>query len=234
MMTESSQPVAMVTGTASGMGKAVATHFIHAGWQVIGIDLTEQAETENFTPVQADITDPQSLTTGVADALAGRRLSAVINAAGIFPVSSLESYTTRIYRQIFDINVLGTVNVARTGRDFMDARGGCMLFFASVDAFAVSRNQLLYCASKAAVVALTKSLAIELVDRGIVVNAIAPGWVETAGTLAGGRLEAGVQEVPMKRAAKVEEIAEWVWKLCETPGYVTGETLVISGGVCMR
>lgn len=233
-MTERTHPVALVTGTASGMGKAVATHFMHSGWQVIGVDLAVQESNEYFTAVQADITDQEALNAAIADALAGRKLSAVINAAGIFPVSSLESYTSAIYRRIFDINVLGTLNVARTGRDFMAESGGCMLFFASVDAFAVSRNQLLYCASKAAVVALTKSLAIELVDRGIVVNAIAPGWVETEGTLAGGRLEAGVMEVPMKRAAKVEEIAQWVWKLCEAPGYVTGETLVISGGVCMR
>lgn len=84
-MTERTHPVALVTGTASGMGKAVATHFMHSGWQVIGVDLTVQESSEYFTAVQADITDQEALNAAIADALAGRKLSAVINAAGIFP-----------------------------------------------------------------------------------------------------------------------------------------------------
>lgn len=225
---------ALITGTASGMGKAVAEKFLSQGWQVIGVDLGAQQSVDDFIAVKADITDLDALRAAVTDKLAGRELSAVVNAAGVFPVSNLNSYSTELYRRIFDINVLGTINVARIGQDCMAKQGGSMVFFASVDAFAVSQNQLLYSASKAAVVSLTKSLAIELVDSGVVVNTIAPGWVETEGTLAGGRLEEGVKAVPLKRAAKVEEIAEWVWKLSEKPGYVTGETLVISGGVYMR
>ncbi|TKI06995.1 SDR family NAD(P)-dependent oxidoreductase [Martelella alba] len=233
-MSERSKPVALVTGSASGMGKAVADRFLSEGWRVAGVDLAVQDSRHDFIPVRADITQFDALKSAVADSLAGERLSAVINAAGIFPVSNLQSYSSELYRRIFDVNVLGTMNVARTGRDLMAKEGGCMLFFASVDAFAVSPNQLLYSASKAAVVSLTKSLAIELVDAGIVVNSIAPGWVETEGTLAGGRLKDGVMAVPMKRAAKVEEVADWVWKLCAAPGYITGETMVVSGGVYMR
>lgn len=226
--------IALVTGTASGMGKAVAHRYLSEGWLVIGVDLTEQESFDGFIAVKANITDLDNLSTSVINALDGRKISTVVNAAGIFPVSSLASFSSDLYRRIFDINVLGTLNVAKVGQECMTKEGGSMVFFASVDAFAVSQNQLLYSASKAAVVSLTKSLAIELVEAGIVVNTIAPGWVETEGTLAGGRLEEGVKAVPLKRAAKVEEISDWVWKLGEKPGYMTGETLIISGGVYMR
>jgi 3-oxoacyl-[acyl-carrier protein] reductase len=159
----------------------------------------------------------------------------VINAAGIFPTSSLESFDVELYRRIFDINVLGTLNVARVGaRHIGPELGGSMVFFASVDAFAVSRNQLLYSASKAAVVSFTRSLAIELAESGITVNAIAPGWVLTEGTRRGGRIEAAIPDIPLKRAASVEEIADWAWNLGRAPSYMTGETVCIAGGVFMR
>jgi 3-oxoacyl-[acyl-carrier protein] reductase len=111
--------------------------------------------------------------------------------------------------------------------------GGAVVNFASIDAFAVSRGQLIYSASKAAIVSLTRSLAVELGDDNITVNAVAPGWVDTPGTRAGGRIEEAVKTIPSGRAARPEEIADWVWKLCHG-SYLTGETLVISGGLTVR
>ncbi|OON41670.1 short-chain dehydrogenase [Izhakiella australiensis] len=227
-------PIALVTGAASGMGKAVADRMLAEGWQVIALDIVPCPPQPGLQSVQADICNLEQLEEGVRGALAGRTLQAAVNAAGIFPVSSLETYSEALYRRIFDVNVLGTLNIARVAAENMSPAGGALLFFASVDAFAVSQNQLIYSASKAAVVSLAKSLALELVDRGIVVNAIAPGWVETEGTRRGGRLEEGVKAVPMKRAASLTEIADWVWMLSHRPSYITGETLVISGGVYMR
>jgi len=110
---------------------------------------------------------------------------------------------------------------------------GAIVNFASIDAFAVSTGQLLYSASKAAVVSLTRSLAIELSDDQISVNGVAPGWVDTPGTRAGGRLEQAVATVPFRRAAQPAEIADWVWMLSQG-AYMTGETIVISGGLIVR
>ncbi|MDN7177354.1 SDR family oxidoreductase [Caballeronia sp. SEWSISQ10-4 2] len=228
----------LVTGANSGMGRATALRFVAEGWHVVAVDVTEptHAADPNITSVVADITDEAALSAGVERALMNRpRLAAVVNAAGIFPTSSLTSYDVALYRRIFDINVLGTLNVARVGAKHIGPEeGGAMVFFASVDAFAVSRNQLLYSASKAAVVSLTRSLAIELAESRITVNAVAPGWVDTEGTRRGGRIEAAIPGIPLKRAASVDEIATWVWNLAGKPSYITGETVCIAGGIFMR
>ena len=231
---QSQKPVALITGAASGMGKAVMEKFQQEQWEIIAIDRSEMPHQQGITAITTDITDYAALRESVASALQGRQVHAMINAAGIFPTSTLESSNDALYRLILDVNVLGSVNMAKVASEFISANGGAFLLFASVDAFAVSSSQLLYSASKAAVVSLVKSLAIELVDKGIVVNAIAPGWVETEGTLKSGRIHEGVKSVPLQRAACVEEIAEWVWHLGARPGYITGETLVISGGSYMR
>jgi len=233
MNTESS---VIVTGAASGMGKACAQRFKCEGWHVIGVDKVQPASDVAHTAVIADIANEAVLAEGIADVLESRPpLRAAVNAAGVFPTSSLMSYSEALYRRIFDINVLGSLNIARVShRHLQAAGGGNIVFFASVDAFAVSSNQLLYCASKAAVVALTRSLAMELARENIQVNAIAPGWVETEGTLAGGRIHEAIASIPLGRAAKPEEIADWVFNLAHKPSYITGETLCISGGSLMR
>jgi NAD(P)-dependent dehydrogenase (short-subunit alcohol dehydrogenase family) len=225
---------AVVTCAASGMGRAVAERFLAEGWDVVGVDLNASgpAGEARYRPVAVDITDRAALSAALDPLPPGLR--AVVNAAGIYPTTTLADYDEAIYRRIFDVNVLGTLNViAETVGALRRTGGGAVVNFASIDAFAVSPGQLIYSASKAAVVSLTRSLAAELGDDNITVNAVAPGWVDTPGTRAGGRMEEAVKAIPLGRAAEPGEIADWVWKLCHG-SYLTGETLVVSGGLTVR
>ena len=233
-------PTAVVTGAASGMGSATARTLSKEGWAVIGIDIAEAAEeVPNVTAVRMDITDREALAEAIDSACetAGPesgRIDLVANIAGIFPPTTIETYTTETFRKIFDVNVLGTLNVVAASLPHM-GQGAVVVNFASVDAFAVSPGQLVYGASKAAVVMATKNLALELADQGIRVNAIAPGWVDTPGNKATGRMAAAAAGVPLGRVAQPEEIARWV-SILGSPdaGFMTGETIVLSGGDVIR
>ncbi|MBO1269285.1 SDR family oxidoreductase [Arthrobacter sp. PO-11] len=131
---------------------------------------------------------------------------------------------------VFDVNVLGIMNVMAAAARSMP-EGSAIVNFASVDGYHVSPGQLVYGASKAAVIMITKATALELADRKIRVNAIAPGWVDTPGNRATGRMEAAAAAIPVGRVAQPEEIAKWAWLLTgsDTAGFTTGETVTLSG-----
>ena len=225
---------AVITGAASGMGRACAERFLAEGWQVAALDRVP-ADLGGALALTADITDEAAVGAAVERAVAELGApSAVVNAAGVYPPSTLESATTELFRRTFDVNVLGTVLVTQAAAPHL-TEGSAVVNFASIDAFVPSPGQLLYCASKAAVVALTRSLALELGPR-VRVNAIAPGWVDTPGNRATGRMEAALAEVPLGRAATPEEMADLVWFLAGEgrAGYVTGETLTATGGSAFR
>ena len=153
--------VAVVTGAASGMGRACAERFIAEGWQVAALDRAE-ADVGGALAVAADVTDAAAVTAAIERVVAELGApKAVVNAAGVYPPSTLETATTELYRRTFDVNVLGTLLVTQAAAPHL-TDGAAVVNFASIDAFVPSPGQLLYCASKAAVVALTRSLALEL------------------------------------------------------------------------
>jgi 3-oxoacyl-[acyl-carrier protein] reductase len=226
--------VAIVTGAASGMGRACAERFVAEGWEVAGLDLAA-AEVDGVTPVAVDITDAATVEAAIARVTAALGAPrALVNAAGVYPPSTLETTTVEVYRRTFDVNVLGTILVTQAVVPHL-VDHAAIVNFASIDAFVPSPGQLVYCASKAAVVALTRSLALELAPR-VRVNALAPGWVDTPGNRATGRMEEALASVPLGRAASPEEMADLVWFLAgeDRAGYVTGETLVATGGSAFR
>jgi 3-oxoacyl-[acyl-carrier protein] reductase len=226
--------VAIVTGAASGMGRACAERFVAEGWQVAALDRVK-ADVDGALAVAADVTDAAAVAAAIDRVISQLGApKALVNAAGVYPPSTLETATTELYRRTFDVNVLGTLLVTQAAASHL-VDGSAIVNIASIDAFVPSPGQLLYCASKAAVVALTRSLALELGPH-VRVNALAPGWVDTPGNRATGRMEAALASVPLGRAATPEEMADLVWFLAGEgrAGYVTGETLTATGGSAFR
>ena len=194
--------VALVTGAGSGMGASTAERFLTAGWTVLALDLkppTLDGGPGRAVPIAADVRDRGAIDAALAESLpdVGGSIHAVANVAGIYPPSTLETVTAELFHRVFDVNVLGVLNVMAAAVPHMPEGSG-IVNFASVDGFVVSPGQLVYGASKAAVIMITKATALELAPRRIRVNAVAPGWVDTPGNAATGRMEAAAPHVAIE------------------------------------
>jgi 3-oxoacyl-[acyl-carrier protein] reductase len=231
--------LAIVTGAAKGIGRACVDALVANGWKVGALDRDEEirtifSSTGNVTPLVADITDPVALQTEL------NRLplaaAALVNAAGVFPPTSLATFDVEQYRRIFDVNVLGTMLVSQLVSRGMP-EGGAIINLSSINGFVPRSDQLIYAATKAAIVSLTRSMAADLAPRKIRVNAVAPGPVDTDGVRRlAGRLEEAAEQVPLGRVASASEIADLIVWLVEGRGaqFITGETVICSGGLFMR
>jgi NAD(P)-dependent dehydrogenase (short-subunit alcohol dehydrogenase family) len=232
--------IALVTGAASGMGRSTAAAFLGRGWTVLALDVSPvdiEEGSGRLIPVAVDVRDRSGIESALATQLPelGGAIDAVLNVAGIYPPSTLETVTTELFHRVFDVNVLGVINVMAAAVPHMP-EGSAIVNFASVDGFAVSPGQLVYGASKAAVIMLTKATALELAPRRIRVNAIAPGWVDTPGNAVTGRMQDTAASIPLGRVAQPSEIAEWAWLLTGggAASFMTGETVTLSGGDVIR
>lgn len=246
MSTTQGRRWAIVTGAGSGMGRAFADKFLAEGWGVLAMDLSAEgldrlqaayAGKEGLIAASLDVTDRSAVAEAIDTSGIGDRLSAAVTAAGIFPPTNLLTYTAETFDRIMGVNVLGTLNVAAEAIRCMRAAGtkGAIVTISSADAFTASTEQLVYSASKAAVVSLTRVLAATVAGDDIIVNGIAPGWVNTPGNAATGRMVGAEKHIPLGRVAQPEEIAEWVWVLAsrKAVSFVTGETIKVTGGELM-
>lgn len=246
MSTAQGRKWAIVTGAGSGMGFAFAGKFLAEGWGVLAMDLSTEglgrlkaahaAREDALITASVDVVDRDAVAAAIDASGIGSRLWAAVTAAGIFPPTNLSNYTAEKFDRIMRVNVLGTLNVAAEAIRCMQAAGtkGAIVTISSADAFTASTGQLVYSASKAAVVSLTRVLAASVAGHDIIVNGIAPGWVNTPGNAATGRMVGAEKHIPLGRVAQPEEIAEWVWILAKRElSFVTGETIKVTGGELM-
>jgi 3-oxoacyl-[acyl-carrier protein] reductase len=241
------QKWAIVTGAGSGMGRAFADKFLARGWGVLAMDLSGEglgqlqtahaAKAGQVIAARLDVTDRSAVADALDKSGIGGRLAAAVTAAGVFPPTNLLTFTADHFDRIMGVNVLGTLNVAAEAIRHMRTAGtkGAIVTISSADAFTASTQQLIYSASKAAVVSLTRVLAATVAGDDIIVNGIAPGWVNTPGNAATGRMVGAEKHIPLGRVAQPDEIAEWVWVLASREGvsFVTGETIKVTGGELM-
>jgi NAD(P)-dependent dehydrogenase (short-subunit alcohol dehydrogenase family) len=217
---------ALVTGGASGLGAATAERLRADGLTVITLDLGAGAD------VTADVTDEAALRRVAADT---GPVDVLVNSAGIVGVGKpLLDTTTDEWRQVLDVNVLGTVNAIRVFVPGMRDRGwGRVVNMASIAGKEGNPNSSIYSASKAAVIGLTKSIGKELATTGVLVNAIAPAVIATPmnADTAPDLLTHMTSLIPMRRIGQPDEVAELVAFLCsDRVSFSTGAVYDISGG----
>jgi 3-oxoacyl-[acyl-carrier protein] reductase len=238
--------VALITGGSRGIGAAVARRFAAAGGQVaIGYQARRDAAASlaadiagaggQCLAVQGDITDTDAVQRIATDTVARfGRIDILVNCAGIAPYRPLGAMDAAFIRAMLDANVLGTVLVTQAVLAHLTAPGGRIINFASAMAFRPVPTSSVYAASKAAVVTLTHAWSKELGPRGITVNAIAPGVIETEMTAAilAERGAGIVAATPLGRIGQTDDIAGIALFLCSAEaGWITGRTIIADGGI---
>src|SRR6202165_310925 len=242
--------VALITGAATGIGRAAAVALAAAGFDaVINYSRSEHAARETAALAQAkgaktllfqcDVSDDPSVRKMLAAVEKEfGRLDALVNNAGTtsnVKPSDFEAMTAEEWDRVFAVNVRGVFQVTRAAVPLLKAARGSIVNTASIVGLRPGPQPLPYAASKAAVVSLTKLLALNLAPE-IRVNAVAPGWMEGEWMVRmlkdkyDDLMERRAKHTPLRRVATPEDVAEVMVNLIVSNRFVTGEIIVIDGG----
>lgn len=240
---------AIVTGGSRGIGRAVAVRLAKDGMNLVinyrgnsaAAEETERICRElgaEVLLVQGDVSraeDCEKLAAQAKEAFG--RVDVLVNNAGITRDGLLARMTEEDFRAVLDVNLVGPWNMMKAvNRIMMKQRYGRIVNLSSVTGLMGNMGQTNYAAAKAGILGMTKSYAREVASRGITVNAVAPGFIDTDMTEAmpEGAKDKIVTEIPMGRTGKPEDVAEAVAFLAsEQAGYITGEVLRVDGGMAM-
>ncbi len=238
--------VAVVTGGYSGIGKAIAETLAKDGADIalVGLGPKEEAlESISSMGVKVkaydcDVSDFEKSGSVITEILADfGRIDFLINNAGICKDNLVLKMEESDFDAVISVNLKGAFNMIKhTYKMFMKQRSGRIVNMASIVGLNGNAGQANYSASKAGLIGVTKSVARELAARNVTVNAIAPGYIDTAMTQA---LSDKIKDeiaasIPMKRRGKPEDVANVVKFLCsDMASYVTGEVIRVDGGIAM-
>lgn len=232
---------ALVTGGARGIGAAVARRLAEAGARVVVADLDPDGVAPEGCSgyVRCDVTDSGQLSAAVQEAAGGEPLAILVNNAGIFPTTGpIDTVEDSFVSRMLDVNVRAQYSAARDAARRM-VHGGSIVNLASIAGIRGGANITAYSTSKAAVMGLTRAFANELGPRGIRVNAIAPGIIDTPGVQdqlaplkAGGLdVDTAISANPLRTPGHPDHIARAALFLCsDLAAFVTGQVLVVDGG----
>ena len=215
----------VVTGAGSGIGAATVDRFRRGGWDVFGIDLNGRDGV-----IQADVSDPEALGAAVTQ-LGVHQIDALVCAAGIWSDQDdrYASVDLEVWAKTLAVNVTGTMLTLRTFGPLL-GEGGAVVTIASMAALVGMPRRDAYTASKGAIVALTRAWAADLVRRGIRVNCVAPGVVDTPMTERARGSENLV--LPFGRPASPDEVAQVIFSIADPrAGYLNGAVIPIDGGM---
>jgi NAD(P)-dependent dehydrogenase (short-subunit alcohol dehydrogenase family) len=231
--------IALITGGSRGLGLAIAERFAAEGAKGLLLDLPQAIETakapDGFQFSPGDVTDENSIKAAVSRAMeVFGRLDIVIGNAGVVPKwRETEHLDLKEWDRVMAINARGMAATVKQAVPALKATGGAIVLMASINAYAPHPNQMVYTASKHAVLGIARAAAQDLGRFGIRVNAVAPGPIATEmlGKLTDEELGKAGKHYLLGRLGKPEDIAEAVAFLAsERASYVTGATLPVTGG----
>ena len=240
--------VALVTGAAQGIGRAIGLLLARNGADIVVSDINLEKAEETAKEIRAigpkamalkvdvsNLSDVERMVEGILEKLA--KIDILVNNAGITRDKLILRMTEEDWDAVLGVNLKGTFNCTKAViRHMTKQRSGKIVNIASVVGEMGNAGQANYSASKAGVIGLTKTIAREYAQRGINVNAIAPGYIETPMTeaLPGKAKEELKKLIPMERLGKPEDVAEAVlFLVSEESNYITGQVLNVNGGIYM-
>ncbi|AGB81683.1 dehydrogenase of unknown specificity, short-chain alcohol dehydrogenase like protein [Serratia sp. FGI94] len=240
--------VAIITGGSKGIGAGIARRLAADGAKVIVNYASDKSGADKVVAdieaaggqamaVAADVTNQTQVEALIGAAIEHfGRLDIVVNNAGIYQFAKIEESTEALYRRQFDINVLGPLLVAGAAAPHL-GKGGSIINISSFVTRVFIAESAIYSGAKGAIDAITGVLARELGPRGIRVNAVNPGLIETEGSHSAGAMNSAFQtwnesQTPLGRIGQVQDVAPIVAFLAsDDAGWVTGEVILASGGM---
>ncbi len=240
-----SDKVAVITGVNSGIGRKTAELFAESGAKIVGVDIRTdrmkdlqnkvEASGAEFLGCQCDVRDAESVKSVFKQTVKRfGKVDLVVNIAGVSSDRPITRTTTEEFERVMDINVKGVFNFCKYATPyFKKQRHGVIINTSSITGIFGSGMGCPYPASKAAIIGLTKSLAIELAPWNIRVNAVAPGVVNTemVAVLNERERQTFIKSIPLKRMGEAEDIAHAMLYLAsDWASYVTGTTICVDGG----
>ncbi len=238
----------LITGASKGIGRAVALKFAKEGWQV-AVNYNQSADAaqmickeivENGGAAKAfcaDVSNPDAVENMIEEVkLVFGGIDVLVNNAGVALKQGIfTDFSDLDARSIFDVNVFGMMNCARaTIPHFVNKKSGRIINISSIWGVSGASCEVIYSASKAAVIGFSKALAKELAPSGICVNCVAPGFIETDmnAHLTAEEVTAFTEDIPLGRIGRAEDVADSVFFLAsDAAQYITGQVLVVDGGM---
>lgn len=239
--------VAMITGATRGIGKQIALTLANEGYNIVLNYRTENDELKQLKneienqnvkclAVQGDVTNFEDCKQMIESAIKEfGKIDVLVNNAGITKDMLLARMKEEDFKQVIDVNLVGTFNMTKNIISYMmKARNGRIINISSVVGIAGNAGQTNYSASKAGIIGFTKSLAKEVASRNILVNAVAPGFIETNMTdvLKQEVKDEIAKNIPLKRMGTPQDVANVVKFLAsEDSSYITGQVISVDGGM---
>ena len=235
---------ALVTGGSGEIGAAICRALASAGWEVIAhargnpdraaaLAAEINAAGGKAQSIAFDVVDTAAASSALAGLLQAGPIQGVVHNAGIHEDVPMAGMSARQWHEVIGVSLHGFFNVVQPLLlPMLRTRWGRIVALSSISGMIGNRGQANYSAAKAGVDGAMRSLAIEIGSRGVTVNSVAPGIIDTPGTAAAFNAERIAQMVPLKRAGTTAEVASLVgFLMSERAGYITGQVIPINGGI---